>query len=243
MGSERGTGAGERQVKGIGFLIAVHAAALAPLAWLGVALARGQLGFNPIREAILRTGRYALALLVVSLACTPVYWLTRWRQARVARKWAGLYGTFYAVLHLLVFAGWDYGFQWELIWLDVREKQFIWAGLLALAILIPLAITSTPRAMRRMGKRWKRLHRLVYLADLLAVAHFLLLVKADLRRPLVYAAIVGALLVVRVARHLIRGRKGKNSTHPSATLRTFGGRREAEAQGKEGENRRRERAD
>jgi sulfoxide reductase heme-binding subunit YedZ len=189
---------GNRRTREVVFWVAVHVAALAPLAWLGMALARGQLGFNPIREAILRAGRYALALLVVSLACTPVYWLTRWREIRVVRKWAGLYGTFYAVLHLLIFAGWDYGFQWELIWLDVREKQFIWAGLLAVGILIPLAITSTQGAMRRMGKQWKRLHRLVYLADLLAVAHFLLLVKADLRRPLVWAAVVGVLLVVRV---------------------------------------------
>lgn len=180
------------------FGIAVHVAALTPLAWLAVGLARGQLGFNPIREATLRTGRYALALLVISLACTPVLWLTRWRQARTVRKWAGLYGTFYAALHLLIFVGWDYGFQFELIWLDVREKQFIWAGLLALLILIPLAITSTQGAMRRMGRRWKRLHRLVYVADLLAVTHFLLLVKADLRRPLAYAAIVGALFVARV---------------------------------------------
>ena len=147
---------GERKQRETAFLIAVHVAALLPLAWLLLGLARGQLGFNPIREAILRTGRYALALLVISLACTPLYLLTRWRQARVVRKWAGLYGTFYVVLHLLAFAGWDYGFQLDLIWLDVREKQFIWAGLLALLILIPLAVTSTQGAMRRMGKRWKR---------------------------------------------------------------------------------------
>jgi len=200
----------KRQTNGIAFLILTHIAALLPLAWLLLGLARGRLGFNPIREAILRTGRYALTLLVISLACTPLYLLTRWRTAIVVRKWSGLYGAFYAGLHLLAFAGWDYGFQLDLIWLDVREKQFIWAGLLALLILIPLAITSTPWAMRRMGKNWKRLHRLVYLADLLAVAHFLLLVKADLRRPLVYAAIVAVLLLARIplVRNALRAKRG-----------------------------------
>jgi sulfoxide reductase heme-binding subunit YedZ len=188
----------KRPTNEIALAILTHAAALLPLAWLLLDLARGRLGFNPIREAILRTGRYALALLVISLAGTPLYLLTRWRTAIVVRKWAGLYGAFYAALHLLAFAGWDYGFQLDLIWLDVREKPFIWAGLLALLLLISLAITSTPWAMRRLGQNWKRLHRLVYVADLLAVTHFLLLVKADLRRPLVYAALVALLLLARL---------------------------------------------
>jgi sulfoxide reductase heme-binding subunit YedZ len=188
----------KRQVREKWFLIVVHIAALLPLAWLLLGLARGQLGFNPIREATLRTGRYALALLVISLACTPLYLLTRRREAIVVRKWAGLYGVFYAGLHLLIFVGWDYGFQFDLIWLDVREKQFVWAGLLALLILIPLAATSNRWAMRRLGKHWKRLHRLVYLADVLAVVHFSLIVKADLRRPLAYGASVAVLLVARI---------------------------------------------
>jgi sulfoxide reductase heme-binding subunit YedZ len=208
--------------------IAVHVAALLPLASLLMGLARGQLGFNPIREATLRTGRYALALLVISLACTPLILLTRWRRVRVVRKWAGLYGALYALLHLLIFVGWDYGFQLELIWLDVREKPFIWAGLLSLSILILLAVTSSRWAMRRLGQRWKRLHRLVYLADLLAVLHFLLLVKADLRRPLAYAAIVGALLVVRIP--FVRDMLGRTA---KAQPQSHRGHREHREEGRE----------
>jgi sulfoxide reductase heme-binding subunit YedZ len=180
------------------FRVAIHVAALLPLAWLALDAARGRLGFNPIREVTLRTGRYALALLVVSLACTPLYVLSGWRRATVLRKWSGLYGGLYVLLHFLVFAGWDYRFRLDLIWLEVRGKRFIQVGLLSMLILIPLAITSTRRWMSRLGKNWKRLHRLVYLADLLAVLHFLLLVKADRRRPLVYGAVVALLLVVRI---------------------------------------------
>jgi sulfoxide reductase heme-binding subunit YedZ len=180
------------------FTVAIHLAAMLPLAWLALDAARGRLGFNPIREVTLRTGRYALALLVLSLACTPLYVLSGWRRAIVLRKWSGLYGGLYVLLHFLVFAGWDYGFQLDLIWLEVRGKRFIQVGLLSMLILIPLAITSTRRWMSRLGKNWKRLHRLVYLADLLAVLHFLLLVKADRRRPLVYGAIVALLLVARI---------------------------------------------
>jgi sulfoxide reductase heme-binding subunit YedZ len=186
------------QARGNGFLIIAHIAALLPLAWLGLDAARGQLGFNPIREVTLRTGRYGLVLLVLSLACTPVHILSGWRQTIVLRKLLGLYGTGYIVLHLLVFVGWDYGFQLSLIWIELRDKRFIQVGLLALLILIPLAITSTRRWMKRLGKHWKRLHRLVYLVDLLAVLHFLLLVKADRRRPLIYGAIILVLLVVRI---------------------------------------------
>ena len=179
-------------------LILTHIGALLPLAWLALDAARGQLGFNPIREVTLRTGRYALTLLVLSLACTPIYVLSGWRQAIVLRKPLGLYGAFYVALHFLVFAGWDYGFQLDLIWIEFRERRFIQVGLLALLILIPLALTSTRPWIKRLGKNWRRLHRLVYLADLLAVLHFLLLVKADRRRPLAYGAIVVVLLVVRI---------------------------------------------
>ena len=166
------------------FLVLTHIGALLPLAWLALDAARRQLGFNPVREVTLRTGRYALTLLVLSLACTPIYILSGWRQAIVLRKPLGLYGALYVALHFLVFAGWDYGFQLDLIWSEFQERRFIQVGLLALLILIPLAITSSRGWIRRLGKNWRRLHRLVYLVDLLAVLPFLLLVKADRRRPL-----------------------------------------------------------
>jgi sulfoxide reductase heme-binding subunit YedZ len=178
--------------------IAIHTAALLPLALLLLDLALGRLSANPIREVTLRTGRYAIALLVLSLACTPLNTLFGLRQALVARKPLGLYAALYAALHLLTFIAWDYAFQFDLIWLEVREKRFIQVGLLAFLILMPLAVTSTRRWVRRMGVHWKRLHRLAYLAGLFAVLHFVLLVKVTRPAPLIYAALLALLLVVRI---------------------------------------------
>ena len=178
--------------------IIVHIASLLPLALLIWGLAWGQLSINPIREVMLRTGRYALALLVLSLACTPLRVFMRMAWIARLRKPLGLYAALYAVLHFLVFAAWDYSLQLDLIWLEIRDRPFIWAGLPSLLILVLLAVTSTSGWARRLGKNWKRLHRLVYLAAPLAVLHFILLIKAGRRAPLVYAAVVAALLVVRI---------------------------------------------
>ena len=179
-------------------LVLTHIAALAPLVLLLVDYATGRLSFNPIREITLRTGRYALILLVLSLACTPVRILTGWTPVMRLRRPLGLYAFGYAGLHLLVFAGLDYGFNLSFIWEEIVQRRFIQVGLIAFLILLPLAVTSTRRWIARLGKDWKRLHRMVYLAALLALLHFLWLVKGDLRRPLVYAVVVVLLLVVRI---------------------------------------------
>jgi sulfoxide reductase heme-binding subunit YedZ len=176
----------------------VHIASLLPLALLLWDLAWGRLSFNPIREATLRTGRYALALLVLSLACTPLRVLLRMAWIGRLRKPLGLYAALYAVLHFAIFVAWDYGFQLDLIWLEIRDRPFIWAGLPALLILVLLAVTSTRGWMRRLGRNWKRLHRMVYLAAPLAVLHFVLIVKVERAAPLIYAAVVVILLFVRV---------------------------------------------
>lgn len=198
-----------RQFRLPGLEIIVHVAALLPLALILWDLAQHQLTANPIQEIQLRTGRYALILLVLSLAITPLYTASRLEQLPPLRRTLGLYSFLYASLHFLNFAGVDYGFNLALIWADIGNKRFILAGFPAFLILLALAITSTRGWIRRLGKNWQPLHRLVYLAALLAVLHYFWQVKADIRPPLVYTAIVVFLLVVRIpwVMNLIRGRQ------------------------------------
>jgi len=178
--------------------IIVHLAALAPLAlliWDGL---HGHLTAEPIRAITLRTGKPALVLLVLSLACTPLSAIFGLRQALKWRRPLGLYAFFYAALHFLIFAAVDYGLDLGLLREAIFEKRYALAGLAALLLLIPLAITSTRGWMRRLGKRWKRLHRLAYLAGILAVVHYVWLVKADRREPLMWGAALAVLLVLRL---------------------------------------------
>ena len=178
--------------------VVTHGGALLPLAMLVWDFAQGRLTVNPIQEITLRTGTYSLVLLVLSLACTPINIVFGIRLVMPLRRPLGLYGLMYASLHLLNFVGLDYEFDFDLLQKDVFGKGYIWVGFVALLILVPVAITSTKGWMRRMGKNWERLHWLIYPAVLLAVAHFLMLVKADLREPLLYGAVVVLLLTVRL---------------------------------------------
>ncbi len=180
------------------YQLLVHLAALIPLAWLIFDAARGNLGANPIQAAEQRTGKYALILLAASLACTPLNTVTGWRPVLRWRRPLGLYAFMVAALHFLAFLGLDYGFDLGLIWLDVGGKRFIWVGAAALAILLALAFTSTGAAMKQMGPRWKRLHRWVYLAGGLVVVHYAWAVKADIRGPLAWGALIAALLALRL---------------------------------------------
>jgi methionine sulfoxide reductase heme-binding subunit len=174
--------------------------ALIPLTWLGWDLVQGNLSVNPIDDIIDRTGKGALVMLFLSLACTPANILFGFSRALTVRKTLGLYAFFYASFHFLNFVGLDYGFNLSLIFGDaLLEKRYILVGLAALIILIPLAITSTSGWIKRLGRNWKRLHQLVYLAGVLAVLHFLWLAKAAERwEPLTYGVILTLLLVVRV---------------------------------------------
>jgi sulfoxide reductase heme-binding subunit YedZ len=176
----------------------VHTAALAPLIVLLYDWTAGRLSFNPIRDITLRTGRYALVLLILSLACTPVYLVSRFRPILRARRALGLYAFMYAGLHLLTFVGLDFGFNPGFISEEIAQRPFVQVGLLSFLILLALAITSSRYWIRRLGKTWKRLHRLVYLAALLAVIHFVLVVKGDFRRPLMYGIFLGLLLLARI---------------------------------------------
>ena len=187
-----------RKLKADWLQILGHIAALLPLVILVWDFTQDQLTVNPIQEITLRTGTYSLILLVLSLACTPVSTIFRLKSLLRLRRPLGLYGFMYASLHTLNFIGLDYGFDFNLIREDVFGKGYIWVGFVALLALLPVAMTSTKGWVKRLGRNWERLHWLVYPAILLAVGHFLLLVKADTREPLLYAAAVGLLLIVRL---------------------------------------------
>ncbi|HEX2206013.1 MAG TPA: protein-methionine-sulfoxide reductase heme-binding subunit MsrQ [Longimicrobium sp.] len=181
---------------------AVWIGGLLPLALLVVAVFTGSIGPEPIEEVTHRTGKAALVLLMTTLAVTPVRRFTGWNQAVGARRPLGLFAFFYACLHFLTYMV-DQGFDPGYIVEDVVERPYVTAGFTALVLLVPLAVTSTRGWIRRLGKRWQKLHRLVYIAGGLAVVHFLWLVKADLREPLVWAAVFAALIALRLP-----GRRG-----------------------------------
>jgi sulfoxide reductase heme-binding subunit YedZ len=185
--------------------IAVHLIFWALVAWLAWDAVAGNLGVNPIQLATQRTGRYALYFLVASLACTPANTLLGFRQAITARRALGVYAFLWAAMHFAIFIWIDYGFQWEFIKIDILEKRFIIVGLTALSILTPLAITSFKWWQKRLGKRWKRLHKLVYVAAPLVILHYswakkgdIFQIQGDIIKPLIFGLVVLLLLTARL---------------------------------------------
>ncbi len=176
----------------------VLAAALAPAARLCANALRGGLGANPIEAVTHETGLWALRFLLLALAVTPLRRVFGWSALAPYRRSFGLFAFFYASLHLGTFVGLDHFFDWRAILEDVAERRFVTAGLTTFLLLLPLAVTSTRGWQRRLGSRWVRLHRLAYLAGITGVVHYLWLVKADLRPPLAYAAVLAALLGARL---------------------------------------------
>lgn len=173
--------------------------ALAPAVAIGVRACFDRLGANPIAEALNEIGLTALILLVASLAATPLKTLFGWTWPIRIRRLVGLLAFGYAVLHVTVYVAVDQSFDWRAVVADVTKRNFILVGFAAFTLLVPLAVTSTDAAVRRLGfVRWKQVHNLVYPAALLAAVHFIWRVKKDLREPLVYASILGVLLLVRV---------------------------------------------
>lgn len=173
----------------------VVAAGLLPAAWLAWRFFLGDgLGAEPIEELTHATGDWALRLLLLTLAVTPARVLLGWRRVAPFRRTLGLLSFAYASLHVVTWLVLDQFFDWAAIVEDVVERPYVTAGMTAFAAMLPLAATSTRRAVRRLGRRWLRLHRLVYVAALAAVVHYLWLVKADLRPPAIHAAILAALL-------------------------------------------------
>ncbi len=184
-----------------------HLGAWAPLAVLAWDYFNNNLSVNPIQDITFRTGKPALVLLVLSLACTPLNSLLGQRWALKLRRPLGVYAFMYAALHWLVFVGLDYGFDVGLIYDAIFDKRYALVGFAAFLLLLPMAITSTKGWQRRLGKRWKLLHKGVYAAGLLAVVHYVWLVKSDVRQPLAWGAVVVALLIVRLpaVKHTLRG--------------------------------------
>ena len=182
--------------------LAVIGVALIPLALLAIRAATGGVSANPIEDVTHTTGESALRLLLATLAVTPLRRLLGWSWLAPLRRTLGLLAFGYAALHLLTWLALDHFFDWELVVEDVLERRYVTAGMLAFACLLPLAITSTRGWMRRLGRRWQSLHRIVYVAGVAAVVHYLWLVKADLLAPLAHAAVLAALLGYRLWHHL-----------------------------------------
>lgn len=178
----------------------VFIAALAPGVWLVVAALSDSLGANPIEAVTRSLGDWALRFLLLTLAITPLRRVAGWRWLSGYRRMLGLYSFFYASLHLLSYVVLDQFFYWPEIGADILMRPFITVGMLSYLLLIPLAFTSTGGWMHRLGRNWQRLHRLVYLCATGAVVHFYMLVKADTREPLIYAALLAVLLASRVIR-------------------------------------------
>ncbi|MEZ4860030.1 MAG: protein-methionine-sulfoxide reductase heme-binding subunit MsrQ [Caldilineaceae bacterium] len=181
------------------FWIVANLGGLTPLFLLIWAFWSGNIGVDPVSAITARTGTAALLMLVLSLACTPVNTLFGLRPALTARKPLGLYAFFYAALHLLNFIGLDYGFSLHAFLADaLLQKRFMIVGFSAFLILLPLAITSTKGWIKYLGRNWKRLHQLVYIAGVLAVLHYLWLVKIDITKPLIYGGVLALLLLLRL---------------------------------------------
>ena len=190
----------------------IHIGALLPLVWLGVDYFTHNLTFNPVQAATQRTGKTALVLLLFSLALTPFSILFRIPVITKFRKSLGLYAFLYAVLHVLLYVVVDYGLDWGLIWQSLVEKPYVIAGAGAFLILFLLALTSFQWWAKKLGKNWKRLHRLVYLAGALVILHFAWVIKGDIFRlmgniaePLLYGLVLLILLAARLpfARRLL----------------------------------------
>lgn len=175
-----------------------HALALLPLALLVRGVVQDTLGADPVAAITHGTGDWALRLLLLGLALTPLRRLTGQPWPIRFRRLVGLYAFFYASLHLATYVVLDLGQYWGQILDDIVKRPYITVGFAAWLLLVPLALTSTRGWMRRLGRRWGQLHTLVYAVGVLGVLHFLWLVKSDLREPLVYAGILALLLGLRL---------------------------------------------
>jgi methionine sulfoxide reductase heme-binding subunit len=203
----------------------VFVASLVPLAWL-VCGALGwfglDLGADPVKKIEHECGKTALNLLLLTLAVSPVRELAGLPQLLRLRRMLGLFAFFYVVLHFTAYLVLDLELNFSTLGADIVRRPYITIGFSALLLLIPLALTSTNRMMRRLGRHWQRLHRLVYLIAVLGVWHFYWQVKRDVREPLIYAAALALLLGYRVLRRRLRAAatpraSGATSTSGSAT--------------------------
>jgi len=179
-------------------------------AWSGLILlisdaVTGNLSANPIQDLEQRTGRHAITLLVLLLLCTPINTIFKWSEPLKRRRALGLYTFMYATIHVIIFADLDYGLAWSRLIQEVIQKPRLIVGMIAFALLIPLAITSFDIWKKRLGKNWKRLHQLVYLIAPLVVFHYLwskkgdiLSLQGEILKPLIYGLIIAIFLIMRI---------------------------------------------
>jgi sulfoxide reductase heme-binding subunit YedZ len=171
-----------------------------PATLIGLDALRDHLGADPIRAIQLRTGWWTLTFLLITLGVTPVRRFTGWNGIGRYRRMLGVFAFTYATLHFLTYVVLDQFFAWHFILEDVAKRRWITVGFTSFLLLIPLAVTSTNGWIRRLGKRWVKLHQLVYVAAAGGVLHFLWLVKKDVREPVIFALVLVALLALRLGR-------------------------------------------
>jgi sulfoxide reductase heme-binding subunit YedZ len=200
----------------------VFVACLVPLVWL-TSGAFGwfglSLGADPVKELEHEAGKTALNLLLLTLAVTPVREITSQPQLLRLRRMLGLFAFFYVVLHFTIYVVLDLELNFRTLGADIAKRPYITIGFTALLLLIPLAVTSTNGMMRRLGRRWVSLHRLIYVVAVLGVWHFYWQVKRDIREPLLYAGMLAILLGYRVVRAYARRRRAAASPLPATSAR------------------------
>ena len=179
----------------------------------------GGLSVNPIEDITHRTGDWALRFVLLTLAVTPFRWLSGWNEVIRYRRMLGLFTFWYASLHFSTYIVFDHFFDVRSIADDVIERKYVNAGFFGFILMLPLAVTSTQGWIRRLGKRWSVLHRLIYVAAVAGVVHFLWLVKLETSEPLIYAAVLSGLFLVRVVRRKLTRAAGHQVSSGGASAR------------------------
>jgi sulfoxide reductase heme-binding subunit YedZ len=184
--------------------IVIFVNSIVPVALLGWDAYRRQLGANPLEFITHTTGALTLIFLLLSLAVTPVLNIFRLPWLIKFRRIVGLFAFFYGCLHLLTYVWFDKSFQFSVIPHDVAKRPFILLGMLSFFLMVPLAVTSTNKMVKRLGgKRWSRLHKIVYVSAIAGVLHYYLLVKADIRKPVAFAIALAILLGYRLLKKYV----------------------------------------
>ena len=178
--------------------VGIFFVALVPLGWTAWAFFHDELGANPIRELEIQTGLWTLRFLAITLSITPARRVFGWNWLVKYRRMLGLFTFFYATVHLAMWSFVDWFFAWGDMWQEIVKHKYILIGMLTWLIMVPLAITSTKGWVRRLGKRWTKLHRLVYAAAITGTIHYLWAVKKDTFFPVVYFATFAMLLAFRI---------------------------------------------
>ena len=169
-----------------------------PILSIGIDILQNNLGANPIEFIERHFGKWTLIFLCLTLSMTPLRKITHINQWILYRRMLGLFTFFYASIHLLCYIGLDYQFAWVDIKNDISKHRYVLVGFLGWLLLLPLAITSSDNMIRKLKSNWKRLHRLIYLIAILGVLHFVWLVKKDVTEPMIYAAIILVLFLLRL---------------------------------------------